>query len=194
MAFAETPENGVTLVTIQGAHTIDTAIALLGGFTEVSALATTQYKQVQVAGSPGRHPRSTPDHIILQARLAGGAALSLETAGGRPSEATPTLFEVTGETGVLLLEGGASRGFQSGGLRLVLNGTRQAVEAGELAGMPDAAANVAGLYAMLRDDINHKTATAPGFDHAVRLTRLVDALLDSSRTGVRASAMDWPQP
>lgn len=194
MAFAEKPENGVTLVTIQGGHTIDTTIAVLGDLTEASALVTTQYKQVEVEGAPGQQPRSTPDHIILQARLASGAALSLETAGGRPLEATPYLFEVTGETGVLVLEGGALRGFQSGRLRLLLNGEEQSIEERELAGMIDTAANVAGVYAMLRDDINDKSSTAPGFDHAVRLTRLLDDLLDSSRTGTRKPAADWPQP
>lgn len=194
MAFAEKPENGVTLVTVQGGHTVDTAIAVLGGFAEAAALVTTQYKQVEVEGAPRQQPRFTPDHIILQARLASGAALSLETAGGRPPKATPTLFEVTGEAGVLVLEGGAPRGFQSGRLRLLLNGEEQPVEEGELAGMIDTAANVAGVYARLRDDINGNSSTAPGFDHAVRLTRLLDDLLDSSRTGIRRSATDWPQP
>lgn len=194
MAFAEKAENGVTLVTVQGAHTIDTAISVLGGFIEAAALVTTQFKEVQIEGFSGQQPRSTPDHIIMHARLAGGAALSIEIDGGRPPDATPYRFEVTGETGVLLLEGGAPRGFQSSGLRLLLNGKEQAVDEGELAGLIETASNVAGVYAMLRDDINDKTSNAPDFDHAVRLTRLVDDLLISSRTGTRASATDWPQP
>ena len=58
--------------------------------------------------------------------------------------------------------------------------------------MPDMAANVAGIYAALRDDIANGTSTAPDFDHAVRLTRLISDLLSSSRTGIRAAAVDWP--
>lgn len=49
------------------------------------------------------------------------------------------------------------------------------------------AANVAGIYAALRDNIATGTSTAPDFDDAVRLTRLVDDMLSSSRTGTRNS-------
>jgi len=41
MAFAEKAENGVTLTTVQGAHTIDLAISVLGAFTDLSALTST---------------------------------------------------------------------------------------------------------------------------------------------------------
>ena len=59
--------------------------------------------------------------------------------------------------------------------------------------MPDAAANVAGAYAALRDDIAGGTFAAAGFDYAARLTRLVADLLESSRTGSRRPAADWPE-
>ena len=192
MAFAEKAENGVTLVTIQGAHTIDTAVAVLGEFADASALATTQYGQVEVAGAAGRQARSTPDHVLVQARLANGAALSLEIAGGRPPDATPYLFEITGETGMLALQGGAPRGFQSGRLRLLVDGADQMLDEGEAVDLPDTAANVAGLYAALRDDIRNGTAIAPDFEHATRLSRLLEDLMASSQSGVRRQATDWP--
>jgi predicted dehydrogenase len=194
MAFAEKVENGTTLVSIQGGHTIDLAIALLGELGDLVALATTQYPEVKVGDDPAPKPRPTPDHILVQARLASGAPLTVEVAGGRPPEDTPFRFEVIGERGSLVLHGGAPRGFQSGRLRLLLNGEEQKVDEGEVAGMIDTAANVAGVYARLREDINKQSSTAPGFDHAVRLTRLIDDVLESSRTGVRRQATDWPRP
>jgi len=33
--------------------------------------------------------------------------------------------------------------------------------------------------------------TVPGFEHAVRLSRLVDTVLTSSSSGSRLSAQDW---
>ena len=194
MAFSETSENGVTLPTIQGAHTIDTALAVLGGFADASALATTQYPNVTLEGDGGkaRQPRTTADHLLVQARLAGGAPLSIEVSGGRPPEATPFRFTVTGTLHELVLEGGAPRGFQSGRLRLFLDGAPVSVDEGEAASMPDEAANVALVYAALRDDILRGTTTATGFDHAARLAKLVEDLLDTSRTGTRASAAGWP--
>jgi predicted dehydrogenase len=89
MAFAEQAENGATLVTIQGAHTLDLAIAVLGEFKAASALITTQYPEVEVGDGATRQERSTSDHLLVQARLAGGGALSVEVAGGRPPGATP---------------------------------------------------------------------------------------------------------
>ncbi len=95
-AYSEQAENGVTLVTIQGAHTIDLAIAVLGPLADVPALATTQYPEIEFGDDATSWARSTPDHLLVQARLASGGALSVEVAGGRPSE-TPFRLEIMGE-------------------------------------------------------------------------------------------------
>ena len=192
MAFAEKTENGVTLVTIQGAHTLDFAIAILGPFADLTALTTTQYPQVEIGEGAPPQARATSDHLLVQARLAdGGGALSVEVAGGRPTGATPFRFEVTGETGNLVLEGGAPRGFQSGLLRLLLRGELQTLDE-KPATLPDTAANVAGVYAALRNDILQGTRIVPDFHHAARLARLIDATLASAETGTRQAAADWP--
>ena len=193
MGFAEDGANGVTLVTVQGAHTLDMAAAVLGGYAEVAALATTQFPEVEVGEDAGKQKqgRSTADHLLVMARMAGGEAVSIEVAGGRPGNATPFRLEVTGERGELALEGGAMRGFQSGRLRLSLNGKEEAVDQGEVGGFADAAANVAGMYALLRDDLAAGTRTAPNFADAARLWRLVEEVLRASREGRRAAAGDW---
>ncbi len=192
MAFGEDPANGVTLVTIQGAHTLDTGIAVLGEYTGINALATTQFPHVKIGKAARQATRTTPDHILTQSRLANQAALSIEVAGGRPADNTPFRLEVTGETGVLLLEGGAMRGFQSGVLSLSVNGKAEQVDMGELASMPESACNVAGLYAALRNDIVSGRRTAPDFHHAVRLARLLNDAMLSSQTGTRTGASEWP--
>ena len=192
MAFAERAENGATLITIQGAHTLDLAIAVLGPFADITALTTTQYPEVEVGDEAKRQARSIPDHLLAQACLAKGNALAVEVSGGRPCDATPFRLEITGEGGDLALNGGAPRGFQSGRLSLSLKGEPQHVDEGEKGSLPDTAANVAGMYAALRDDILRGTATAPDFHHAARLTRLVNDVISSARTGTRKSAADWP--
>ena len=190
--YLEEPGNFANLVTIQGAHTIDLALAVAGGLVDLSALATTQFPEIKAGDEGEPRPRTTFDHLLLHGRLAGGAALSVEVAGGRPPE-TPFRLEVVGEAGVLGLGGHAMRGLQSGRLTLSLDGAGQSVDEGELAHLADAAANVGGVYAALRDDIHHGTSTVLGFDHAVRLTRLVTDLLTSSGTGHRLSGPDWPR-
>ena len=192
MAFAENADNGATLVTIQGAHTVDFAIALLGPWIELSAMTTTQYPRVLVGDSPIGIIRSSPDHLLVQARSAGDVAISIEVAGGRPPEGVPFLMEVTGEDGNLVLDGGAIRGFQSGKLTLSLKGQIQHVEEGEVRSMPSEAANVTAMYAALRNDIVSGTSTAPDFNHAAHLAKLIDDILTFANSGTRMKAEGWP--
>ena len=192
MAFAEDGSNGVTLVNIQGGHTLDLAIALLGQIESASGLASTQFPKVVVADQPQPQPRTIADHLLVQALYKSGSCLSVEVAGGRPKGHTPFCFHVVGETGELLLEGGAPRGFQSGELTLRLNGELQQVDAGEVEGIAESAANVAGMYAAFRDDILADSRTVPDFDHAVQLTGLIEDVLASSELGTRKLATDWP--
>ena len=191
-AYLEDADNGATLVTIHGGHALDLASAVLGGCQNLSALLTTQYPEIEVGDEGKRQARTSPDHLLVQARLAGDAALSVEVAGGRPPEATSFSFEVTGEGGTLTLDGGAARGFQSGRLRLLLKGEMQFVDEGEVADMPDTAANVAGVYAALRDDISRGTTTVPDLDHALQLARLIEDVCASGQSGTRKTAADWP--
>ena len=62
----------------------------------------------------------------------------------------------------------------------------------EATGMPDAAANVASVYAALRDDIQNNTRVTPDFDHAVGLSRLVAAMTEAADTGRSSVQSGWP--
>ena len=192
MEFAEDGANGVTLLTIQGAHTLDFSIAVLGPFADLAGLSTTQYPTVTVGNSTTEQRRSISDRLILQARLDEGAALSLEVIGGRPPESTPFWMEINGENGDIRIEGGAPRGFQSGKLTLRLRGELQSVDEDEIVGMSSESANVASMYVALRDDILGDTWLSPDFDHAVRLSKLIDDVIVSSDSGSRKAFADWP--
>ena len=101
-------------------------------------------------------------------------------------------MEVTGELGDLLVAGGAMRGFQSGRLTLSLLGKPQHVDEGELTSISAEVANVAGIYAALRNDVSSGTSTAPDFGHAVHLAKLIHDVLLSAQIGTRKKADDWP--
>ena len=193
MAFAEQPQNGVTLVTIQGAHTLDFTTALLGPFLDLTATAVTQFPKVRMGDGKEWQARSTADLLLVQARGADGSAASLEVVGGRSPERATFRAEVTGETGELVLSGGALQGFQAGRLSLALNGIPQPVDEGETASMTPEAASVAGLYAALRDGIAARTPTLPDFESAVSLAKLVDSVMFSSESGTRVRAAGWPR-
>ena len=188
--YLEDPANFANLVTIQAAHTIDLALAVLGGIRNLTALATAQFPIIRVGEDRIVRPRSTFDHLLMQAVAVNNATLAIEVAGGRPPE-TPFRLDVAGEDGILQIGGGAARGVQTSRLTLSLNGVEEAIDEREISGMPDAAANVAATYAAFRDDINSGTSTVVGFDHAVRLTRLIESVFASSREGCRSVASDW---
>ncbi len=178
-AYLEDPAAFANLITIQGAHTFDLVAALGGDPATLAALASRQFPHIVIGDDATPQPRKTFDHLLVQGRLAGAATFALEVAGGRKGE-TPFFLDIVGETGSLRLDGGAPRGLQSGRIGLINNGTRVEIDEGELAGMPDEAVNVAGVYAELRDDIRAGSRTALGFDHAVWLTGLIETALRSS--------------
>ncbi len=190
-SYLEDPANGATHVTIHGGHAMDAVVALLGGLDALDALGTIQYKHIDVEKGKRELKRVIPDHLLVQALLDAGAGVGIEVDGGRrPSDAT-FRFDITGERQSLTLVGGAAVGFQAGRLVLLVDGKKQAVDEGELAGMPEAAANVGAMYAALRDDIAGNTRTIPDFDHAVKLSRLLTAVERSLKSGQRAQHADW---
>jgi hypothetical protein len=58
---------------------------------------------------------------------------------------------------------------------------------------PDATANVAGIYAALRDDVTQGSSTVADFQHAVMLTKLIGDVFASSLAGNRLLAAGWPE-
>ncbi len=77
-------------------------------------------------------------------------------------------------------------------LTVSLRGELQAIDEGEVSAMSAEAANVAGMYAGLRNDTLSGQSTVPDFDHAVRLARLLDDVTASPETGSRKASCDWP--
>jgi predicted dehydrogenase len=185
-AYLEDPASFANLVTIQGAHTLDLLLALVGPAKMISALLSRQYPDVRIGNDVTPRRRETFDHMLVQGSLQGGASFAMEVAGGRTGE-TPFRLDIVGEHATLRLDGGAPRGLQSSRIGLLLDGKRVSEDEGEVAGFADPAANVGGLYERLRDDIHAGTRTAPDFDQAARLTWLAEALFVASSEGSRIS-------
>ncbi|MDQ2739793.1 MAG: Gfo/Idh/MocA family oxidoreductase [Actinomycetota bacterium] len=191
--YLEKPESGMNLTTIQTAHTVDFAIRLAGRLVSLAALTTVQYPELEVGAQKSPFHRVVADHVLLQGRLAGGGALAVQVVGGEPADRTPFRMDVVGDAGTLTVEGGAPRGFQSGLLRLSLNGKPVEVDDVKTEALPSSVVNVAGVYAALRDDIASGTFTAPSFEHAVRLSHLIDDIRASAADGRTATpTADWP--
>jgi predicted dehydrogenase len=183
-------ESGANLITILGGHTLDVAILVLGGIDSLDALTTLQHPTVTLADTGEQVQRTAPDHLLVQARMISGCALAVEVAGDRAPD-IPFTFEVVGTEGRILLAGGHPHGFQAGRLFLSLNGVRQHVDEPPDT-LPAAAVNVAAMYCALAQDICAGEYATPDFDHAVRMTHLMDDVVQSADNGHRITRQDWP--
>ena len=191
--YLEKPASATNLTTVQTAHTVDFSIRIVGRLVSLAALTTVQYPQLEVGPERSPFHRVVADHVLLQGRLAGGGALAVQVVGGEPADHTPFHVDVVGDAGTLTIEGGAPRGFQSGLLKLSLNGKLVEVDAGETTALPSAVVNVAYVYAALRDDITNDSRNAPSFEDAVRLSHLIDDIQASAADGRTVSnASNWP--
>lgn len=189
-AYLEELASFANLVTIQGAHTLDLVAALGGMPATLSAQGSRQFPTIRVGENGEQQQRRTFDHLLVQGRIESGPPFAIEVAGGRRGD-TPFFLDIVGDEGTLRLEGGAPRGLQSGRIALLKDGEPVAVDEGALATMPDAAVNVAGVYAELRDAIAGRTSGVHGFDHAAGLTRMIEAVLRSSDEGRCVTAQGW---
>ncbi|MCW6511797.1 Gfo/Idh/MocA family protein [Lichenifustis flavocetrariae] len=190
--YLEDPASFANMITIQGAHTLDLLIALGGQLEFMNALVSRQFSNIQVGEPRQSRARVTFDHLLMHGRFGSGAPFGLEVAGGRTVD-TPFHLEVTGEKGSLRLDGGAPRGVQSSRIGLSQDGERQSVDEGEFAGLSDGALNVAGVYEALGEDIRNGSSNVADFHHAVRLTRLIEDVLETSEQGARVTGgHTWP--
>ncbi|MCZ4342864.1 Gfo/Idh/MocA family oxidoreductase [Sphingomonadaceae bacterium G21617-S1] len=182
--------NGANLMTIPVGHSLAALTHVLGPVADVSAILSTRRQIVHSADTEEVWPATSPDQVVVSARLGNGAPLSLHFRGGE-ARGTGFCWEVNGTLGDLRLTG--VRG-QSQLVQLTLEGgtgeTPYAVIAPPSTG-DDAAAgpvvgNVRRLYAAMADDLRNGTRSAPTFDDAVAIHQILAAIEMAAETGERA--------
>jgi predicted dehydrogenase len=84
-------ESGANVITILGGHTLDLAILVLGGIDSLNALTTLQHPTVTLTDTGEQIQRTAPDHLLVQARMIRGCALSVEVAATEhPAHRSPS--------------------------------------------------------------------------------------------------------
>jgi predicted dehydrogenase len=177
---------GVSALTIRGIHSLDALCMCVGELREVSGVVSTQVKQWRVAETGASVDVDSPDSVIVGGRLAGGAVDSAHIAT-MPCATPGFRMEIHGAAGALHVSTGGAP--QRDANRLTGSKGRAKLEPIEVpasydevpadtpAGPPH---NVAHLYRRLAAAIRSNGAVEPGFDHAVRRHRLIDAIQRSS--------------
>ena len=182
--------NGANLLTIPFGHMMAALRDVLGEIAEVSSMLTTRYPQVQVAETDTTIPADAPDHIVVAGRLANGAPLAITYVGGTPPNDDGFIWDIRGTQGDLRITG--PHGYaQIAALRIWerrATDTRLRevpLEPDPLEAIGLIAGNVARIYQRVARDLRYGTQTAPTFDDAVALHRVLHAIEKSADDGVR---------
>ena len=183
--------NGANMLTIPVGHTLAAVREVLGDVTDLSARLVNRRNSARVEGTCEVRPMTAHDQVLMEGVLDGGAPLSLHYRGGL-SRGTGLLWEINGTEGDIQVAGANGHAQM---VQLILAGGRGdartlspiEIPASFYAGLPDnvLARNVACVYARMAADVRDGTRTAPSFDDAVTLHRLLAAIERSSEDGIR---------
>ncbi len=184
--------NGANLMTIVGGHTLDAISYCLSPFAELSASVATQVPEWRLSDTDETIQVDSPDSIIVNGTLVGGAMASLHAASV-PYNATGWRMQIYGTEGTIVA---STSGLpQITPVRLL--GARGSDALEELAlparladrfpGGP--AGNVGRAYQHMAEAIKAGQSFSPDFAHAETVHRLLDLVEQSSteRTSVSVS-------
>jgi predicted dehydrogenase len=181
-------ENGANNLTISFGHAIDAFCWSLGPFVEVAGIVETLAPEWPLR-TGGTAKVTAPDHVALTGRLQGGA-VATAAVGSVPWHGSRFRLEVYGTEGTLVATAGQA---QALGVRLQ-GARRDDPELADIEIPPDlrwvpeevpdgTPVNVAQMMRRFAEGIRGGANPEPTFDDAVRLHRLLDAVVESSTSG-----------
>ena len=185
---------GANTLTITFGHSIDAMCMVVGELTEVSAVVSTQVPQWFETDTKNYVDVTSPDNIMIQGRLEGGAIVSAYV-GVHPYHGTGYRLEIYGTEGTLAMIGGGEAGEEV--KRKIVGGrkddkTLQEIPVPErLKWVPEEVRNggpsydVGQMWVKFAEAIRTGTRIEPDFDSAVRRHRMLDAIVRASETGQR---------
>jgi predicted dehydrogenase len=182
-------ELGANTLTIANGHTVDAMRFVTGDFTRLSAVVATQAKQWLDTGTKTLLDVTSPDNILVSGRLANGAVASVHI-GAIPFAGSGYRMEIYGRDGTLVASGEDSpqlgevflHGAQGGNALGLLPVPERFTLAAP--GTPSGeAVNVGQMYTLFARAIRDGKSRQPGFETAVDLHRLVDAIKEASDNG-----------
>jgi len=184
--------NGATMLTIPVGHTLAALRDVLGEVAEVSAVLATRRTSALVVDTGEALPVSAPDQVLVSGVLASGALLSIHYRGGEARDGDGLLWEINGTKGDIRVSGPSGHTQMA---QLSLKGARNEekifrpldVPASYCSGWPAdiVPGNVARLYARMDRDLRDGTHTAPSFEDAVAVHRVIAAIEKAAESGSR---------
>ncbi len=182
-------ELGANTLTITCGHTIDTLRFVVGNFSQVSTVVSTQAKQWYESDTQQTVDVTSPDNVLVSGKLVGGGVASAHIANN-PWAGSGYRMEIYGREGTLIVsseespnhEGARIQGAQGSDQLedLPIPGRYIYV----LEGMPHGAPyNVGQMYYKFGEAIRSGESCQPDFNAAVELHRFIDDIREASNQG-----------
>ena len=183
-AYAMDPKNGATLLSVVAGHAFSALQCVLGPISKIGGHLTQRQFSTRIEDTGETIPMLTPDQMVAAGEFANGVPFSFQLRGGLPCGAR-LFWEIGGsERDLRVTSQPENLPLINSSVLRIESCRRGRTDHAELRvpssyylefdGMPAIARNVAHLYRLLIDDIRNGTRTAPDFDHAVALHKLLD--------------------
>jgi len=186
-------ELGANTLTISCGHTIDALRFVVGDFSELSSIVSTQAKEWFEVDTNQMVDVTSPDNILISGKLANGGVGSVHIASN-PWVGSGYRMEIYGREGTLNLSSEGSANTDAVQIQGVREGNiLEDLQVPErytfvLEGMPQGAPyNVGQMYYQFGQSIISGDASQPDFYTAVELHHLVDSIQAASDLGRETS-------
>lgn len=180
---------GANTLTIACGHTIDGLRFVVGDFSHVASVVSTQVKEWLEVDTKQMVDVSSPDNILVSGKLANGGVGSVHIASN-PWAGSGYRMEIYGREGTLIVSSEGSPNTSAVRLQGVREGsTLEDLEVPEkyvyvLEGMPQGEPyNVGHMYYQFRQSILSGNNCQPDFHQAVELHRFIDHIRQTSDQG-----------
>jgi len=181
---------GANTLTIANGHVIDALRMVLGNFSRVACMVTTQVPKIYETDTQKFVDATAPDNVRVSGQLERGAAVSVHV-GAVPWAGSGFRMEIFGREGTIITTGSVS---SQRGEMLRVQGAQKSQELQDLT-IPDRFSfvpddfpkgdpfNVGQMYALFAEAIRTGKNRLPTFDDAVELHRFLDTIQLASDTG-----------
>ena len=188
LVFGLDAARGTNVLTVMAGHFLAVLERVAGPLREVSARLPRTHDRVRVAGTEQTVPNTTPSHVLLHGRLAGGATASVAVHGGNGPVRDAFLLKLVGSEATLTATPSQRGTFihwgdwdiTIAGDALTVPDAYRTVPDGVRSGPP---ANVAALYQEVARAIAEDRPPHPSFETALRHHRLLAAIERSAADG-----------
>ncbi|CAG4995504.1 hypothetical protein DYBT9275_01654 [Dyadobacter sp. CECT 9275] len=176
-------QNGADLLTIPFAHTLAAVCDVLGDIRDLSAIVHTRYPKVKALDTGKFIDADAPDFISVIGNLNKEAPFSINYQGANSVNGDAIIWEIEGSKGKIVLK--AQTGHTQMADFTISHYTPSSQEP-ELINIDNKEesfgphTNVREMYNRIASDILHGTNSAPSFDDAVILHKLIDDIRFSS--------------